>query len=81
MANRAEIFYGNSGDYYPSIGYKNPGFGPYLPFSIIWAFLEPKKGVAQIPIWVWDLETQSKSLPTRWNFRVSCYLEIVFPNT
>ena len=49
---------------------KNPGFGPYLSFSI---FCAPcwglKKGVApQIPIWVWDLRTKPKSWPTWWTF-------------
>ena len=32
LTNWAEIVYGSSRDYYLT----NPGFGPYLPFSILW---------------------------------------------
>ena len=37
----------------------NPGFGPYLLFSIFWAL---KNGMApQLPLWVWGLQTRPKS--------------------
>ena len=36
LTNRAEIVYGNSRDYYLSIGVNNLDFKPYLPFSIFW---------------------------------------------
>ena len=62
LANRTEIFYGNWGDYYLSIGYEKSCFGPYLPFSIFWAMLGPKKGRGPTDThMVWDLKTQPKS--------------------
>ena len=70
-------FYGNSAQetIIHRLVLKNPGFGPYLPFSI----LGLKMCVApQIPTRVWDLKPQPKSWPTWRTFWVTCYLEIVF---
>ena len=33
----------------------------------------------QVPLWVWGLKTRPKSWPIRWNFWVTCYLQIMFP--
>ena len=75
LANRTEMFYENSRNYYLSIGGPKNGRGPKN-------WRGPKMGVAPSPpIWVGGLKTQPISWPTWWTIWVPgtpLYLEILF---
>ena len=43
LTNRVDIFYGNSLDYYPSIGYKKSWFWALFAIFDFWALMGPKK--------------------------------------